>query len=158
MSKGRKPKPENVHYLNGNPGKRKRKAALVLPAGAPSPPVGFQGDALIVWQETVAELAQWGVLSKCDAAVLEAYCLNLIRMRKMELEIRALGETYEAKTKAGGTMFRKRPQVDILQQCMTQHRQYMAELGLTPSSRSRLTDSRQGDLFNDGGFGKFKGQ
>ncbi len=153
---GRKPKPNHLKVVNGNPGKRVIKPALDLPAGAPSVPSGFKGPALAIWTDTVNELSRWGVLSRCDSALLEAYCNNFVRMRDMEGFLQKNGVTYETTTKNGDKMIRKRPEVEILMNCTNIHRQYMTEMGLTPSSRTRLPNTRQGELDLGNGFGEFK--
>ena len=59
--------------------------------------------------------------------------------RKMHSLLQKVGFTYEIETQNGGTMIRTRPEVAILTEAWKNTRSMMAEFGLTPSSRSKVS-------------------
>jgi phage terminase small subunit len=114
--RGQKPVPTALKLINGNPGKRAINAREPKPEiGAPDAPEWLSAEARIEWNEIVRDLLAIGVLTKIDRAVLAAYCQILG-------EIVRKGRVGEIPTPA----------------LFGQLRGYMAELGLTPASRTRI--------------------
>lgn len=143
---GRKAKTAAQKTLEGNPGRRPIKAHLTADLEIPAPPAHMTDFAKRIFTDTAARLFHLGVMTGLDVCLLEAYAENYVMMVEMQKFLSANGMTYEAHTKNGYSI-RQRPEVGILNTCRQMHRQYSGELGLTPSSRTKLPDASQGDLF-----------
>lgn len=153
--KGRKPKPTALRLLNGNAGKRPLpKGEPHLEAGAPSCPEWLDGDAKREWRRVVGPLDAAGVLTRADRAAFAGYCQAWSSWKAAELRMRSrekdaadaravfedsVGEERSASLKAlvgaeqlvdaAEVQARKRMEL-MLRAC--------GELGLTPSSRTRV--------------------
>ena len=108
-----------------------------------------------VWIEAVTDMARLNILSKTDTGTVEAYCILLERMRRLQASVMAAGETYFSKTKTGPRYY-KNPDVDILIKTMQQLKIYAVELGITPASRGNVPSLLQADLFDRGNESKNK--
>jgi P27 family predicted phage terminase small subunit len=153
---GPKPKSPRLKIVEGNPGKRPiptNTAATALPPTAPPEPdwadlfpaprvkssrntrhVKLRNDARRAWREVVPQLDSVGVLARIDAVVLTEYAVCVARIRELERLLTRDGMTVE--TERGWV---KHPAATIVGQYRGQLRFYVAELGLAPSSRGRLT-------------------
>ena len=147
--RGRKPKPPHLKLVTGNPGRRPVNPGLRPGAEAPKPPPGINKLALAVWKETVPLLLSLGVLAKIDKNQIAAYCGIEARRRKNQAILdKHDSDTYETDGK-GGRMTRIRAEVKIVEQCEKALKSYAVEWGMTGSSRARMGDPNQGDLFKD---------
>jgi len=145
---GPKPKSNAQKKRAGNPGKRSLdKAGWCPEVKKPKSPMGLSTASQAIWTETVERLFADGIVSEHDADILEVYCDNLALLRECRAFIEENGITYDSYTKSGHTV-KQYPQVGLLKQCQNTHRQLAAELGLTPSSRTRLPDPNQRNLFD----------
>jgi len=108
------------------------KPANVAPD--PPAPVLNDKDALEEWQYIVPQLDQLGMLARIDRTVLAGYCVCYGRWMKAERAIRRARSLTELTTM--GRMQRR--EVSIAFMCMKELRQYVGELGLSPSARSRV--------------------
>jgi P27 family predicted phage terminase small subunit len=86
------------------------------------------------WHRVVKDLRESGVLARVDRSALEAYCVVYARWLEAEEEVENKGIT--AIGAKGGVI--KNPAVTVAAQMLTLMHKFMAELGMTPSSRSRL--------------------
>lgn len=126
--RGRKPHPTRLHVLNGNPSK------LNLPTDEPVPATGnwdaptwMTGEALSAWKRIVPEMVRLGIWTTADRDIVTAYCVvydEIVRTVKSGKELKA--------------------------SLVGQLRSLAAELGCTPSSRTRLTVPKPDD--NDDAF------
>ena len=136
--KGRKPKPPEVHELNGNPSRLKlkelKKAQVKIGGGLPQCPSYLNGAARTEWRRVAPILARAGLLTTADRAVLTAYVSAWADLVEATKVITAEGHTYKHRG-----VVKQRPEVSIAQKAREQLRQICAEFGLTPSSRSRLS-------------------
>jgi len=75
MPRGRPPKPTTLHFLSGDPSKRKRYHTEP-PAldGKPEPPEYLDDVARKEWDCITTILADMHLLSRADRAALELYC------------------------------------------------------------------------------------
>jgi P27 family predicted phage terminase small subunit len=150
--KGRKPKPPEVHELNGNPSKIKnlaaRKAAAPKPdVSVPSCPTWLDGIARTEWRRVCPELSKIGLLTQVDRTALAGYCAAYSRWVRAEIAIQEKFElinnvstrTNGLTQKVGRRGHIKMPEVDIAKDALNQVRQFCAEFGLTPSARARMT-------------------
>lgn len=132
---GRKPKPTALKQLAGNPGKRAlNKREPNPPRGPLDPPAHLCPAAAAKWHELAKTFDQLGLLTTIDRTAFEAYCETWARWCAAKAIVAKQGLTYST----GNGLIRKRPEVQIAAECERLMRQYAAEFGATPSSRSRV--------------------
>jgi P27 family predicted phage terminase small subunit len=133
--RGRKPTPTSLKLLHGNPGRRPiRGGEPQPPRSQPSCPAHLSATAKAEWKRLARSLNQIGLLTQVDRAALAAYCQAYGRWVEAE---RKLQETpVLLKTPAG--YVQPSPWLAIASKQLELMAKFMAELGLTPSSRSRL--------------------
>jgi len=153
--RGRKPKPNVLKVLEGNPGKRPiNDREPAAPAGIPDCPDYLDDVARDEWQRTGEVLRDMGLLSLADRTALAAYCTAYSRWVQAEAAVKKYGTIVKSPDK-GFPM--KSPYLTIADQAMESMRKFMVEFGLTPSSRSRIKvpDAGQAgdefDLFMEAG-------
>lgn len=141
---GQKPKPPHLKIVEGNPGKRPIAPGVQLPPVAPKAPawseylpgprqVQARKDAADFWRRTVPPLENFRVLASVDFAILTDAAICWARLRECERTLSERGLT--RKSEYG---ISKDPAVTVATQYRAQLRFYIAELGLSPSSRGRL--------------------
>ena len=133
--RGRKPKPTRLKLIEGNPGKRPIRGAEPKPPGTlPTCPAHLSATAKAEWKRLAKSLHRIGLLTQVDRAVLAAYCQAYGRWVEAE---RKLAETpVLLKTPAG--YVQQSPWLTVSNKQLELMAKFMAEIGLTPSSRSRL--------------------
>jgi P27 family predicted phage terminase small subunit len=145
--RGRKPKPTAQRRLEGNPGKRPLPAAEVTP---PTSLDAFTGDvpaelledplAGEEWRRLAPMLTKVRLVTDADRASLIALCLEWSRYLEAIGKVRQLGMIIAAPS--GYPI--PNPYLSILTRAIANCRQLWAELGLTPSSRTRVTPATPG--------------
>lgn len=144
---GRRPKPTALKQLAGNPGRRPlNKLEPKYALGMPDPPESIQNDpvALKEWNRVVPLLIEQNVLTHADYGCMACYCGEYsLYMRAVEY-IQEEGITIE--TPKG---IRKNPAVSIASDAARQLRAFCAELGLTPSSRSKVSKAPRSQEADD---------
>ena len=133
--RGRKPKPTALKVLEGDPGKR----ALNIdepqpPDGKPSCPTHLLPVAKAEWRRLCSVLHEMGVVTTVDRAALAAYCQAYARW--VEAEQKLADGPALIRTPSG--YVQQSPWMSIANKQMELMGRYMAELGLTPASRSRI--------------------
>ena len=145
MTRGPKPKPTAIKALEGNPGKRP------LNQYEPEPdldhvdcPDWLDADARKEWERVYQRLVNCRVMTPLDVAVLADYCQSYAQMVRAETNIQRYGDVI--KTPSG--YVQQAPHVGIYNQASKRMKQAAAELGLTPSSRTRIhtTEGNDDDL------------
>ena len=139
--RGRKPKPTRIKQLTGNPGKRRinpKEPDPGLPAGLPIPPTHFNRAAKKEWNRAGSVLLESRILTRADIALLEAYCRLYGRWDEAERKVRRQGMIIALGKERKNKYQQINPFLTIATQCIRQMRLYLAELGMTPSSRSRI--------------------
>lgn len=133
--RGRKPKPTALKLIEGNPGKRKITGREPKPPKTqPTCPSHLSATAKTEWKRLAVMLNEIGLLTQIDRTVLAAYCQAYARWVEAE---RKLAETPPLlKTPAGYVQVS--PWITISNKQVELMTRLMAELGLTPSARSRL--------------------
>jgi P27 family predicted phage terminase small subunit len=137
--RGRKPLPSNVVRLRGNPGKRRlndaepRPVARVLPC-----PACLCDEARKEWQRLAKELAELGLLTGLDRGLLAAYC----QAHALWVEAVSSIERYGTMVKSPNGFPMQSPYVAVANKQVDIMVRIAAELGMTPSSRTRI---RAGD-------------
>lgn len=157
MSAGRKPKPTHLRILEGNPGKRALPRAEPKPkTAAPACPRFLTGEARKEWRRMVALLLPLGLLTQVDRAALAAYCQCWARWVYAEEQLAILrdlprpplAEGEPALPPPGWTFTTDKgyegitPWLSIANAALKEMRAFLAEFGMTPSSRSRVTASK----------------
>jgi P27 family predicted phage terminase small subunit len=136
MTRGRKPVPESVKRLAGNPGKRRIRPDLPSPAGAPEMPARLVAEPLAVekWRELVPILLGIGTLTTSDGEALATLCEVYAAAQACLLELRASGPVM--RTDLGGV--KPNPAGSLYRGLVSLQASLMGEFGLTPTSRVRL--------------------
>ena len=135
MKPGRKPNPTALRRANGNPGKRAYNSAEPdLPSGMPDCPPHLSDAATAEWHRIATYLHDAGVLTLVDRAALAAYCQAYGRWVEAEEKLRETPLLF--KTPSG--YIQQSPWLGIANRQLELMGRYMAELGLTPASRSRV--------------------
>jgi P27 family predicted phage terminase small subunit len=135
-----KPVPTALRLIQGNPSKRainktepKKVSANLKVPGHLDPIAKTQ------WKNLAKTLDELGVLSQTDLSALEQCCETYARIRRLRIVIKKLGGTaYESVKPDGEVLWKAYPQVAQLERAETNHKAYLTEIGLTPSSRSKI--------------------
>jgi P27 family predicted phage terminase small subunit len=135
MTRGRKPQPTALRRAAGNPGKRDyNHAEPVVPAGLPDCPGHLSAAARDEWQRIAEPLHDMGVITQVDRAALAAYCQSWGRWVEAEEKLRDT----PLLLKAPSGYVQQSPWLSVANKQMEIMGRYMAELGITPASRSRV--------------------
>lgn len=152
MSKrGPAPQPTRIKLLKGNPGHRPINKDEPQPTLAKSPkyPAYFGPIAKAEWKRIVPKLKELGLLTDIDVVALEVYCMTYSEYVQAEKVLEKKGRVYLALTRDGNSL-KARPEVGISQKARHLMKAYLAEFGMTPSSRSKVVVSGNND--KDEGF------
>ena len=141
---GRKPLPSYLKVVKGTARKHRINAAEPkLQPNLPSPPPHLSDEAKVEWGRVSQDLYDAGLLTKIDRAILAAYCAAYGRWQMAETalqEMRVPGNLL-----SGLVSYTKNdqpivnPVVGIANKAMADMARYATDLGMTPSSRSRVT-------------------
>jgi P27 family predicted phage terminase small subunit len=136
--RGRKPTPNRLKLLRGNPGRRplnKNEPAPRPLKAAPRPPTFLNRRAAAEWRRIARELVELRLLTSVDHAALAGYCDCFAEAAEAsELLKKTPGLTV---TGPNGTY--ANPLLRIRRQAFASMRSFLVEFGLTPSSRSRVS-------------------
>jgi len=133
---GHNRKPPELHILHGTGRPSRQKQAHPQPTpGRPTCPQWLLPEAKREWRRVAPELLRLGLLTIVDRAALAAYCQAWARWRLCEAVISAEGATVPGHR---GVM-RKHPLLPACHAYLQLMRAFAAELGLSPSSRGRLS-------------------
>jgi len=142
---GRKPKPTQMHILNGNPSKLKLEERISNEVKMkeyalgefPPAPEWLDDIAKEEWNRVAPMLANCKLLTEADTKALEAYCKCWSRYIEAEKQMDELGSTiFQPSQKS--KYIQQLPQIAIAQKYLKLCKDFMAEFGLTPSSRGRM--------------------
>lgn len=137
--RGRKPTPTAIRRANGNPGKRAyNPAEPIPPEGLPACPEHLSPEAQAEWHRLAQTLYDMGVLTLVDRGARAAYCQSWARW--VEAEEKLKEPPALLKTPSG--YVQQNPWLSVSNKQLELMGRYMAELGLTPASRSRVTLAR----------------
>jgi len=144
--RGRKPKPTHQRILDGNPGKRavNRQEPPLPPEDFAQLPGELAGDHLAAaeWRRLAPILRVRRAVTVADRAALIALCLEWSRY----LQATAKASPLVVSTKSGYPM--PNPYLGVAARSLAACTRLWPELGLTPSSRSRVKiDTPPGDEF-----------
>jgi P27 family predicted phage terminase small subunit len=128
------PKTDAERILEGNPSKRPLRGESPQPRGLPTCPPWLSLEAKQEWRRVAPELARLGLLTKLDRAQLAGYCSSCAWWRRVQEVLSTQGSVYV--TPKG--KIEPRPEVAIAKIAGEQMNAFAAQLGLTPTSRSRM--------------------
>ena len=152
--RGRKPKPTALKLIEGNPGKRPINGHEPKPpASKPTCPAHLSPTAKAEWKRLAEALHRIGLLTQADRTALAAYCQAYGKWVEAE---KKLAETPTLLKMPSGYI-QVSPWVTISNKQMELMAKYMVELGLTPSSRSRMAGLPDGQLSRDDPAWEFLG-
>ncbi len=146
--RGPRPEPTALKLARGNPGKRPiNHDEPELTAAKSKPPTGLPAAARKEWIRLADELVNAGVLTVGDLQTFEQYCRLVADVEKVQKLVHRTG-WIDAK---------KLGYVRDLKDLRAQLKQFAAELGLTPTSRSgvkkikgkKATDEKRNRFFGD---------
>ena len=140
---GRKPEPIRLKMLKGNPrGKPLNKHEPQAQVISPKCPREIKGEARAEWNRIVPVLYNTRILTELDLSILKAYCKAwriLVEAEEvLNKEVKEKGDF--TVTSVGGQVYAN-PHVGIVQKQLQIIKGYLAELGMTPSARTRLVVS-----------------
>jgi P27 family predicted phage terminase small subunit len=114
--------------------------------GTPRAPSWLPDEGKAEWRRVLPLLMARSILSRADLSTLAAYCAAFGQVQQCQRILNDEGLVVEAKQGPKG-----HPAAIIQHRAQSQMRQYAAELGLTPVSRSRaaVVDRTEGDDWSD---------
>jgi P27 family predicted phage terminase small subunit len=146
--RGRKPKPTFLKIITGNPGGRPLNQDEPEPDGdLIDPPHWFSPRQRILWDQCIKSAPE-GLLRLLDATVLEVFVVA----KSVHEQAAQMIEKYGSVVKSADGGHARSPYVGILNQQSAVMLKCAAEMGFTPSSRSRVrvADPKKGhDAFSD---------
>ena len=131
---GRKPKPRTLKLIEGNPGKKKIKPEVKPKPVMPEQPSWLSSEAGQVWADLAPKLSRLGLLTEVDGYTLAMCCTHYALAVKAAKQLR---RQTMAKDERG--LPRKHPAHQLLRDHSAAYRAYMAEFGLSPSARTRIS-------------------
>ncbi len=131
---GPKPKPTLLKVLNGNPGKRPLNQREPKPTGdLKDPPDHFSQEQTDIWNYAIAH-APKGLLKNIDLSVLEIWTTSFALYREAERLLKQAGPTVSSPN----GLLMPHPSIAIMNKQAGNMMKAAAEMGFTPSSRSRI--------------------
>lgn len=131
---GRKPKPTALKLLLGNPGGRPlNDAEPQYPVKLPSCPAHLAALARTEWKRIGKMLLAQGVITEADRAALAGYCVAWGRHAEAEARIKRFGMLLNVR----GAL-EPSPYLAISERWLVIADRFGAQLGLSPSSRTRI--------------------
>lgn len=153
--RGRKPLPSAVRALSGNPGKRPMNDDEPQPPEIADdvPPLELDGQPLAIkeWFRLMPLLKRCRQITEADRGALLALCLEWARYLTATKQIATLGLV--VRTPSGYPI--QNPYLPIATKALAGCNKLWPELGLTPSSRSRVTRDAGGPGPDGDAFSEF---
>lgn len=148
MPPGPRPKPTHLKIREGNPGKRalnEREPQPPKVKKTPRAPGHLSKDAQREWRRVAKILTEQNVVSVLDLPALEAYCVCYAQWVEANAQVGKLGAIVKT---ANGNLIQN-PYLAVANRAMVEMRKWMAEMGMTPSSRSRVQVLEDGSTDDD---------
>jgi len=143
--RGPAPAPTAVKVLKGERKDRINFDGPEARVGCPIPPDDLSRIAKGVWDYTVKELLAMGVLTLADRDALVSYCEAVATHRRASSALAV--EDLLVNTERG---YVKNPLIQVQRDSAVLMKQFAAEFGLTPRSRSEFKISSHGGDVRDG--------
>jgi P27 family predicted phage terminase small subunit len=110
-------------------------------ASLPDAPEWLSTRGAEIFGQLVAIIGPMGIGSSSDAAMLALAASRLEEVEICTAIIEDLGRTYTTTTQTGDTMHRSRPEVAQRSEAMRHAQSLLAEFGLSPAARSKVSVS-----------------
>ena len=140
--RGRKPKPNAIKKLEGNPGRRPIPDEMPSPEKDATCPAWLEPEAKREWKRLSPWMHSLKILTDADRAAFATYCQAYARWREAEEFLTKHGPI--VKTPSG--YWQQVPQVSIAQTYCKIMTRIASEFGLTPSARSRIVMAQKADM------------
>ena len=148
--RGRKPKPRQLHLVDGTYRPDRHDTDCAEPSGeAPPCPPFLRGTARKEWDRIVPQLERAGILDQVDQAALAVYCQARSDYSWAVYKLRREGRIV-VNPKSG--LARAHPAIRVQRESAETIRKFAVEFGLTPSARSRIRVPRDDDDPEDNGW------
>lgn len=135
--RGPKPAPTYLQIVrNARPNRINKAEAKIRPSELPYPPDFLSEEAIREWNRVSTRLYDAGLLTHVDSTALAAYCQAFGRWERAERQLREDGKLVVT-TQHNNQI--PNPLLGIANRAMHDCMRYAAELGMTPSARSRVT-------------------
>lgn len=132
--KGRKPIPDKIKKLTGNPGRMPINDSPPPFATGAKCPDWLDAYGKEEWSLVASELDRLGMLHGVDTSSVAAYCQACSILRHAQEEIEANGgQTVETARGVG-----RHPSVGVALDAIRAIKSFACEFGFTPSSRARV--------------------
>ena len=144
-SGGRNKKSKAAHIAAGTfQPSRHNGVALNAPEGVPPKPESLTGMASDEWDRMVERLMATSTLAPSDGPCMLHYCELAALAKRLQSELDELPSLQYPKLVAGGASCEPacHPLVSQLVRVRSALRLYLTELGLTPSSRDRVSPTK----------------
>jgi P27 family predicted phage terminase small subunit len=142
--RGPRPTPTAILKLRGS-AKARRHGNQPEPEHGEPPADGLiftaesEAEIKAIRQRLCDDLDRMNLLYRCDGAIIDRYARLMFRWRQAERQIDLYGEKYPVKDKEGNVKcFQRFPHTITAHELAGMLSRLEAELGLTPSSRSRI--------------------
>jgi len=136
MRPGRRPKPTAIKLLEGNPGKRPLNKNEPLPKQLPPKcPSHLDRRAKREWKRMAPLLENLGLLTEIDGTAFGIYCQAYSTWVEATEKVKKTGMIVKAPS--GYPI--QNPYLAIANKAVDQMRAFLAEFGMMPSSRSRIS-------------------
>jgi P27 family predicted phage terminase small subunit len=153
MKSGPPPKPTALKVVGGNPGRRPINKEEPAPEiVAPHCPPHLAAEGVAEWERIMPLLIRYHIISEIDTAALALYCQSYARWQQAEAKISEI----KLKTGDDGLLIKapsgypiQNPYLAIANRAMEDCYKYLQQFGLSPSARTRVIVSTQGDLFGN---------
>lgn len=137
---GRKPTPDRLKVVAGTARPdRMNPDAPASRVGVASAPDWLSARAAELFAQLSATLLGMGIASPDDQAALAMLASRLEEVELMTAAIEDGGRVYATENATGGKMVRARPEVAMRNEAMRHAQSLLAEFGLTPAARSKVS-------------------
>ena len=106
--------------------------------GVPEPPDDLGKIGKMIWQGTVKELHEKGMLYNIDIPMLHIYCQEYDNYQEAEKKLRTEGRVVEQTNKNGSTNLVQSPWINIKSKSWEVIKSLSLQFGLTPVSRNKI--------------------
>ena len=138
--RGRKPEPNHLKVVRGNPGRRPINEAEAEVEPGAEPPDWLTKEGLVYWKTVSAQLDKAGLLSNVDAEALGLYCEATATYALATQHVTRTGRV--VKSPSGYPI--QSPWLAIQNKAHEQMLKLQQEFGKTPSARSRIQAKPKG--------------
>lgn len=142
-ARGPSPKPTALKLLEGNPGKQRLNLSEPMPNvpdTVPKPPKRLLPEAKKEWKRLAPAMVALGLLTEVDTTAFAELCQNYAYYLAADAEILSLGAKgpIEMQTTPSGYI-QQHPLLSLRKQYYETWRRGLADFGLTPASRARIS-------------------